>query len=126
MSVERISPSTLTVTHIHDGEEVVTGGPDGQVWVATFADRHLAAWFVNAAKDHFFHIKGECRVCFRRNKQQFDLAAEIKARMDLAKGEFCRGIVNPHECHHCGRLHAEHKHTDEGSFCPTLETGQGQ
>ena len=31
-----VDPETLAVTHIFDGEEVVTGGPDGQTHVATF------------------------------------------------------------------------------------------
>lgn len=35
---EKVNPSTLGVTHIFDGEEVVTGGDYGQVWIATFAD----------------------------------------------------------------------------------------
>lgn len=41
-----VTPETLSVTHIFDGEEVVTGGPDGLVWVATFASRNAAEHFV--------------------------------------------------------------------------------
>jgi hypothetical protein len=40
------APNTLTVTHIFDGEEVVTGGADGQIWIATFATRLAADAFV--------------------------------------------------------------------------------
>lgn len=46
MALEGVHPSTLTVTHICDGEEVVTGGEDGQVWIATFAQSALAHIFV--------------------------------------------------------------------------------
>jgi len=41
-----VTPDTLSVTHIFDGEEVVTGGHDGQVWVATFASANAAEHFV--------------------------------------------------------------------------------
>lgn len=41
---------TLSRTHICDGEEVVSGGEDGQTWIATFADSRMAAYFVNVAK----------------------------------------------------------------------------
>lgn len=40
------TPETLEITHIFDGEEVVTGGPDGQIWIATFASRIAAEHFV--------------------------------------------------------------------------------
>lgn len=43
-------PATLSVTHIYEGENVVTGGPDGQAWVATFASHDLAQVFVNSLK----------------------------------------------------------------------------
>lgn len=46
MSIERVNPLTLTVTHICEGEEVVTGGDEGQVWVATFADAFEALKFI--------------------------------------------------------------------------------
>jgi hypothetical protein len=42
---------TLTVTHIADGEEVVTGGEDGQAWVATFADPVEAKAYVKFRQD---------------------------------------------------------------------------
>lgn len=61
MSAEKISPETLFVTHICDGEEVVMGGLDGQVWVATFASERVARYFVNVAKDNLFHVTGERR-----------------------------------------------------------------
>lgn len=54
----KVNPSTLSVTHIYDGEEVVTGGDDGQTWIATFADRSMAAHFVSYAKAHLFHVNG--------------------------------------------------------------------
>lgn len=41
-----IDPETLSVTHICDGEEVVTGGDDGQQWIATFADATTAELFI--------------------------------------------------------------------------------
>lgn len=37
---------SLRVTHIFDGEEVVTGGDDGQVWVATFSSGAVAERFI--------------------------------------------------------------------------------
>jgi hypothetical protein len=40
---ERVDPGTLTITHVFNGEEVVMGGEDGQVWIATFADATEAA-----------------------------------------------------------------------------------
>jgi hypothetical protein len=40
--MNRIDTATLAVTHIFDGEEVVTGGPDGQTWIATCASSQLA------------------------------------------------------------------------------------
>jgi hypothetical protein len=43
---ELVTPDTLDVTHIFDGEAVVTGGEDGQVWVATFASDIAAEHFV--------------------------------------------------------------------------------
>jgi hypothetical protein len=46
MTVERVSPMTLIATHVCEGEEVVTGGADGQVWVATFADAFEALKFI--------------------------------------------------------------------------------
>lgn len=57
----KVNPSTLGVTHICDGQEVVTGGDDGQTWIATFADRSMAAHFVNYAKAHLLHVNGERR-----------------------------------------------------------------
>jgi hypothetical protein len=45
-----VDPSTLYVTHIFEGEQVVRGGEDGQVWVATFASRLQADLFVSMAK----------------------------------------------------------------------------
>lgn len=47
----RIDTATLTVTHICDGEEVVTGGADGQQWVATFATARHAEFFVKAVQE---------------------------------------------------------------------------
>jgi hypothetical protein len=44
--VVTVDPSTLTITHIFDGEEVVSGGHDGQIWLATFANRQDAEDFL--------------------------------------------------------------------------------
>lgn len=44
--IVKIAVSTLSVTHVFDGEEAVTGGEDGQVWVATFAEAAEARNFV--------------------------------------------------------------------------------
>jgi len=43
---QKILSRSLSVTHIYDGEEVVTGGDEGDVWVATFASSHIAERFV--------------------------------------------------------------------------------
>jgi hypothetical protein len=42
----KISTDTLDVTHVFDGENVVTGGTDGQTWVATFSTMTLARLFI--------------------------------------------------------------------------------
>lgn len=52
ISCEMVDMATVTNTHICEGEEVITGGPDGQVWVATFADARLAAAFVKQARGY--------------------------------------------------------------------------
>ena len=49
---------TLSVTHIFDGEEVVIGGDDGQIWVATFASANAAAHFVQYCVDNRKDFKG--------------------------------------------------------------------
>lgn len=49
-----IDTRTLAVTHIYDGEEVVSGGTDGQVWVATFASAVEADRFVEDARERSF------------------------------------------------------------------------
>lgn len=41
---------TLSITHIFDGEEVVTAGEDGQTWIATFACYLEADEFVKGLK----------------------------------------------------------------------------
>lgn len=46
----RIDTDSLTVTHVYDGEEVVTGGPEGQAWVATFSSANLARMFITDCK----------------------------------------------------------------------------
>ena len=46
MRFEEVTPNTLSVTHIFDGEEVVSGGDDGQVWIATFSTPAYAKAFV--------------------------------------------------------------------------------
>jgi len=41
---------TLSVVHVFAGENVVTGGEDGQGWVASFADQNAANDFVRDRK----------------------------------------------------------------------------
>lgn len=48
---QEVEPRTLAITHIHDGEEVVTGGDDGQVFIATFASAAAADRYVSACKE---------------------------------------------------------------------------
>ena len=43
----QVEPATLTITDIFEGEHVINGGPDGQAWVAVFADQKLAASVVD-------------------------------------------------------------------------------
>lgn len=52
-------PHTVSVTHIFDGEEVVTGGDSGQIWIATFADPVAAAWFVKFAQEQGIALRGD-------------------------------------------------------------------
>lgn len=54
-----VHPSTVSVTHVFDGEEVVTGGDTGQIWIATFADSVAADWFVKFANDQGIMLRGE-------------------------------------------------------------------
>lgn len=44
-----VFPSTLIVTHVFDGEEVVRGGDDAQVYIATFSDSEQAEKFIKLA-----------------------------------------------------------------------------
>jgi hypothetical protein len=53
-----INPATLSRTHIFDGEEVVTGGDDGQAWVATFADPTTADLFMQWCRARGVHPGG--------------------------------------------------------------------
>lgn len=55
---EGVHANTLAVTHIFDGEEVVTGGTDGQVWIATFANASAAEGFVHLAKREKYYVLG--------------------------------------------------------------------
>lgn len=57
--IVEVSSDTMTVTHIFDGEEVITAGEDGQVWVATFADPVTANVFVKLLKITSGTVKGE-------------------------------------------------------------------
>lgn len=54
-----VHPSTVSVTHIFDGEEAVTGGASGQIWIATFADHVAAEWFVKFANDQGIMLRGQ-------------------------------------------------------------------
>lgn len=47
-----VEGSTLAVTHIFDGQEVVTGGDDGQAWVATFASAREAKRYVESMRGY--------------------------------------------------------------------------
>lgn len=62
MIEETVHQDSLSITHIFDGEEVVTGGADGQVWVATFASALNARDFVGFSKDMGLPVKGLRRV----------------------------------------------------------------
>jgi hypothetical protein len=60
---QMVAPSTLEVTHVFEGEEVVTGGDDGQVWIATFASAQEARIWVDAMWDAGLPVQG-LRRCF--------------------------------------------------------------
>jgi hypothetical protein len=51
MTAEPATPDTLAVVNICDGKHIVTGGPDGQIWVATFASAVAADHFVRYCVD---------------------------------------------------------------------------
>ncbi len=55
----QVDPSTLAVTHIFDGEEIVSGGEDGQVYIATFASASAAEFFVFAAQLRGLNVWGD-------------------------------------------------------------------
>jgi len=57
--VVKVDKSTLTVTHIFDGEEVVTGGEDGQTWVGVFSNSFTANLFIALVKQSREAIYGE-------------------------------------------------------------------
>lgn len=57
--IEFVRPETLSTTHICDGEEVVTGGDDGQVWVATFACPITAQQFIGRQKSRMEATAGQ-------------------------------------------------------------------
>lgn len=43
-------PDTISVTHVCEGEEVITGGPSGLAWIATVASAELAQALVLTLK----------------------------------------------------------------------------
>lgn len=57
----RVPPTTLAITHVCDGEEVITGGHDGQTYIATFACEVAARAYIDLARTHLFAVKGERR-----------------------------------------------------------------
>jgi len=57
--VVKVDKETLSITHICDGEEVITGGDDGQTYVATFAHRWTANVFIALVKHSPLVIYGE-------------------------------------------------------------------
>lgn len=59
VTIEQVYPDTLSITHICDGEEVITGGKDGQVYVATFCDARAARDYVNVAQRLHLVVRGE-------------------------------------------------------------------
>lgn len=59
MSAELVTPDTLYRTHIFDGEEVVRGGRDGQVWVATFCSALAAEHFITYCVEQCKTFYGE-------------------------------------------------------------------
>lgn len=54
--LETVHPSTLYVTHVFDGEEVVRGGEDGQIWVATFASGLQAKRFIESVSGRVYGL----------------------------------------------------------------------
>lgn len=56
--VVAVHGNTLSVTHIFDGEEVVSGGEDGQVHIATFVDARSAERYVSVMKHAGWLIYG--------------------------------------------------------------------
>jgi hypothetical protein len=59
VEIVAVDASTLMITHICDGAEVVQGGDDGQAWVATFATRLAAQQFVEAMPGLKLPVFGE-------------------------------------------------------------------
>lgn len=59
MSLEKVDPNTLYITHIFEGEEVVAGGEDGQAYVASFASHAAAGQYVEQMQRLGFSIMGE-------------------------------------------------------------------
>lgn len=59
MKTQREAVSTLCVTHIFDGEEIVTAGEDGQTWIATFAEPAEARNFIAYKKAQCEWVMGE-------------------------------------------------------------------
>lgn len=55
---EEVEASTLHITHIFDGEEVVCGAEDGQVWIGTFASTVSAERFIEWNKRANLTVRG--------------------------------------------------------------------
>jgi hypothetical protein len=62
-----VEASTLVITRVYCGEYVVTGGDDGQVYVATFADRVLAQAFLEWMQQTNNSCHGERAVTLENN-----------------------------------------------------------
>lgn len=108
-SNERLYPwpepvETLSITHIFDGEEVITAGEDGQTWIATFASRGEAEEFVKSLKaepgtivvgerraDRCIHGRVVCEPCASmavRKATPVETSPERPVRFDLSRSDY--------------------------------------
>lgn len=60
-NLEHVDPNSLQITHIFDGEEIITGGNYGEIYIATFASRRGAEQYVEFCKANIITIFGERR-----------------------------------------------------------------
>jgi hypothetical protein len=88
----KVSPSTLRILYVHNGKELVVGGEGGEVWIATFADRHMAVHFVGWAKERLFHLNGRRGTQNALATAECPQAGELEyhAALQVAQGVFER------------------------------------